>query len=208
MDEHDNNYDSHAASGSSQYESLTPPASDDYAFSEEDWEEEPVFLSGEINSANTWITGQHFQPGSLPDDRGGSDFHNDDLFDPYRWEEAALGNGLEQSIASAYTEFGTELTPAGMMGTGSMQFGEASRDSLEGETGGIKAPKTAEGGRALGWTAVLLAVVSVFYWPWVLGPLAAAVGAVTYVRGSKALGAAAVALGLLSLFSYLFLLSY
>jgi len=63
-------------------------------------------------------------------------------------------------------------------------------------------------GRTLGWIGLILAVASLFIMPAILGPAAAVIGFVAYVRGSRALGVWAVALGLLALLAFLFLVPY
>ncbi|MNI86122.1 hypothetical protein D3C73_1431850 [compost metagenome] len=47
-----------------------------------------------------------------------------------------------------------------------------------------------------------------FYWPAVLGPVAALFGVVAYIRGSRALGIWSVTLGLVSLLAFLYLVPY
>lgn len=63
-------------------------------------------------------------------------------------------------------------------------------------------------GKTLGWIGLILAIASLFFLPAVLGPVAAVVGFVAYVRGSRALGVWSVALGMLALLAYLFLVPY
>jgi hypothetical protein len=55
---------------------------------------------------------------------------------------------------------------------------------------------------ALGWTAIIAAFVSLFVWPYVLGPAAAVLGFVAYFQGSRTLGVWSIVLGVLSMLSY------
>ena len=53
--------------------------------------------------------------------------------------------------------------------------------------------------RTLGLVALLLAVLSLFVWPALLGPAAVVLGVVSFIKGSRALGAWSVALGLVTI---------
>jgi hypothetical protein len=55
---------------------------------------------------------------------------------------------------------------------------------------------------ALGWTAIIAAFISLFVWPYVLGPAAAVLGFVAYFQGSRTLGIWSIVLGALSMLSY------
>lgn len=61
------------------------------------------------------------------------------------------------------------------------------------------------GSRWLGWTALVLSIVSLFVFPGLLGPAGAIVGFIAYLQGSRTLGVWAMALGVISLFVALFL---
>ncbi|WP_409341308.1 hypothetical protein [Paenibacillus sp. MBLB4367] len=63
-------------------------------------------------------------------------------------------------------------------------------------------------GAALGWFGLVLAVISLFVWPAVIGTIAVIVGIVAYVRGSRGLGAWTMGIGLVSLLAYFFLVPY
>lgn len=60
-------------------------------------------------------------------------------------------------------------------------------------------------GAGLGWTAMILALVSLFILPSILGPAAVVLGAFAYARGRKGLGAWSVVIGLISFVSYVLL---
>jgi hypothetical protein len=62
--------------------------------------------------------------------------------------------------------------------------------------------------RGIGYTAILLALVSLFAWPAFLGPIASVLGYFAYKGGSKALGAWSIILGLISLTAYVLWLPY
>lgn len=68
--------------------------------------------------------------------------------------------------------------------------------------------KTAGGNKTLGWIALIFAIASLFYWPAVLGPAAAIIGVIAYIRGNRALGVWSVAIGLIALLAFLFLIPY
>jgi hypothetical protein len=65
--------------------------------------------------------------------------------------------------------------------------------------------KTRSAARAVGWTALVLAVLSLFVWPVLLGGTAAVVGYVAFRQGSRGLGAWSITLGLIAAMVYLIL---
>lgn len=69
-------------------------------------------------------------------------------------------------------------------------------------------PNTANERKSLGWIALIIAIASLFYWPAVLGPAAAIIGFIAYIRGNRALGVWSVAIGLIALLAFLFLVPY
>ncbi|WP_052487064.1 hypothetical protein [Gordoniibacillus kamchatkensis] len=62
--------------------------------------------------------------------------------------------------------------------------------------------------RSLGIVAVVLAAISLFFLPAILGPAAVVVGFAAYVRGNRALGMWSMALGLLAVAAYYVLVPY
>ncbi|MFC5651719.1 hypothetical protein ACFPYJ_21890 [Paenibacillus solisilvae] len=66
--------------------------------------------------------------------------------------------------------------------------------------------ETRSAGRATGWAALVLAVLSWFVWPVLLGATAAVVGFLAYRQGARGLGVWSITLGLIALASYLVLI--
>jgi hypothetical protein len=62
--------------------------------------------------------------------------------------------------------------------------------------------------RRIGYTALLIAILSLFIWPAFLGPAAAILGVMAYMGGSRALGTWSFVLGLLSFAAYFLLIPY
>jgi hypothetical protein len=60
----------------------------------------------------------------------------------------------------------------------------------------------------LGWLALAAAIVSLFVWPSVLGPVAIVAGVIAFWQGSRALGIWSVVIGLVSLAAYFILVPY
>lgn len=59
--------------------------------------------------------------------------------------------------------------------------------------------------KVLGWTALIVSLLSLFVFPSLLGPAGAVIGFFSFMQGSRTLGAWAMILGLVSLFVALFL---
>lgn len=177
-------------------------------YHEDAWEEEDIPLSGEINAVDTFITGEQFRDDPFDKLEGPSDLtqvSEDDPFDAYRADDYAAGAA---PTGRGETEFAGELAPAP---AGSAGFGRVSGERNDAfhaaDNGGIQ-EEVPEGNRTFGWIAIILAIVSLFYWPAVLGPSAAVFGVIAYMRGNRALGAWSVVLGLLALLAFLFLVPY
>lgn len=64
------------------------------------------------------------------------------------------------------------------------------------------------GGRAVGWVAFILAIISLFVYPVLMGAGAIVLGIIAYVQGSRALGGWSVVIGGIALISYLVLVPY
>lgn len=67
------------------------------------------------------------------------------------------------------------------------------------------AADTAGAGRALGWAALLFAVVSLFIWPLLMGATAAVLGYIAYRQGARSLGVWAMTLGIIAAAAYFIL---
>ncbi|MCR8635002.1 hypothetical protein [Paenibacillus radicis (ex Xue et al. 2023)] len=65
--------------------------------------------------------------------------------------------------------------------------------------------RTQSHGKWLGYTALVLGILSMFVFPTLLGSIAALSGVITYVQGNRALGIWSVILGLISLVGYFLL---
>ncbi|GGD71262.1 DUF4190 domain-containing protein [Paenibacillus nasutitermitis] len=63
--------------------------------------------------------------------------------------------------------------------------------------------ETTEAGRAAGWAALVLSLLSWFVWPLLLGATGAVVGFIAYRQGAKSLGLWSMVLGLISFLAYL-----
>lgn len=92
-------------------------------------------------------------------------------------------------------EFASELTEAPGINTLSKRtFGDMEAD-----------PDLGDVSRFIGWTALAMAIVSLFVWPVFFGTVATVTGAIAWMRGSRILGIWSVTLGLISIVLYLFL---
>jgi hypothetical protein len=69
-------------------------------------------------------------------------------------------------------------------------------------------PAAASQNRTLGIVALVLAAISLFFLPAILGPASIVVGFAAYVRGSRTLGVWSMALGLLAVAAYYVLVPY
>ncbi|TYP77987.1 hypothetical protein [Paenibacillus methanolicus] len=65
---------------------------------------------------------------------------------------------------------------------------------------------TRSAGRAAGWTGLIIAIMSWFVWPVLLGLSAAFIGFVAFRQGSRGLGIWSITLGLIAAASYLVLI--
>ncbi|MFB9325456.1 hypothetical protein ACFFSY_05920 [Paenibacillus aurantiacus] len=65
---------------------------------------------------------------------------------------------------------------------------------------------TRSAGRAAGWTGLIIAIMSWFVWPVLLGLSAAFIGFVAFRQGSRGLGVWSMTLGLIAAASYLVLI--
>ncbi|BBH21258.1 hypothetical protein Back11_26030 [Paenibacillus baekrokdamisoli] len=66
--------------------------------------------------------------------------------------------------------------------------------------------KTRSAGHATGWAALVIALLSWFVWPVLLGATAAVVGFLAYRQGARGLGIWSITLGLIALATYLVLI--
>lgn len=135
-------------------------------------------------------------------------YADEDLFDPYRLDDR--GAEAARNSEPGDTEFGGELSPAQAVHPG---LARHTLDDFKRDTEPYRVPVTASGSNdrtrtSLGWVALILAIGSLFYWPMVLGPLAAVTGVTAYFRGSKAMGVWSVVLGIVAVLASLYLLPY
>lgn len=181
----------------------------------DDESDESVPLSGEIYSYDTYFNKENelvrhrdtefADELSEPMDAGAKD---DNPYSPNRKDEFRRENGLIGSMLDTRTEFAGELSPAqirhpGFGRTGGEMRTEAPAESLDGQEAAPARRDT-----TFGWIAIILAIGSLFFWPAVLGPAAAVLGVVAYLRGNRALGVWSIALGLISVLAFLFLVPY
>lgn len=82
---------------------------------------------------------------------------------------------------------------------------DAPRGNDRGGNRRAAAAETAGAGRALGWAALLFAVVSLFIWPLLMGATAAVLGYIAYRQGARSLGVWAMTLGIIAAAAYFIL---
>jgi hypothetical protein len=180
-------------------------------FHEEAWEEEDIPLTGEINSVDTFINGEQFLNNpfeefqSTPEQMSLSE---DDPFDAYRADEFERDSRLSDPDADTGSEFAGELAPAAGMNGFTRSREDISRGNYHASDNGGLQEDAPEGNKTMGWIAIIMAIVSLFYWPAVLGPAAAVFGVIAFMRGSRALGTWSVVLGLVAVLAFLFLVPY
>jgi len=68
--------------------------------------------------------------------------------------------------------------------------------------------RTNQGGRTMGWVALIFSFVSLFLWPVVMGPTAIVLGAVAYIQGSRAMAVWSMIIGMVAFVAYLVLLPF
>lgn len=66
--------------------------------------------------------------------------------------------------------------------------------------------ETRSAGRATGWAGLVLAILSWFVWPVLLGATAAVVGFLAFRQGARGLGVWSITLGLIAVAAYLVLI--
>jgi hypothetical protein len=119
----------------------------------------------------------------------------------------------EAGVRRADEEYAAELAPRAPVpapsGTHSRQEEEAADGPLE-SIGSLVAEdeEAAARNQSLGIVALVLAAVSLFFLPAVLGPAAVVVGFAAFVRGNRTLGIWSMALGLLAVAAYYVLVPY
>jgi hypothetical protein len=60
----------------------------------------------------------------------------------------------------------------------------------------------------LGWTALVLAIVSLFLWPTLTASAAIVIGILSYFQGNRSLATWSIVIGLVSLLSFFFIVPY
>ncbi|SEN06003.1 hypothetical protein [Lihuaxuella thermophila] len=108
--------------------------------------------------------------------------------------ERTQTNGAEQK-AENNEEFAQDITPAGPVGFRDRADRRADDD------------RTADAGRGLGITAIILSVLAFFLWPYILGTAGIIVGVISARRGSS-LGWWAVGIGVIALILATFALPF
>lgn len=125
-------------------------------------------------------------------------------FSPFREAEVDTteamnpSNGSMTGTEQADEEYAAEVAPAPR----ALVQPEKERP-MESRAADRESEQTA--GAGMGWTALILALASLFLLPQWLGPAAAIVGAIAWTRGSRALGVWSIVIGLISLVSYFIL---
>lgn len=61
-------------------------------------------------------------------------------------------------------------------------------------------------GTAIGWTAIIFALASLFIWPILMGAAAVLLGFSAYMQGSRSLGTVSMTIGLIAVIVYLLLI--
>lgn len=68
--------------------------------------------------------------------------------------------------------------------------------------------ETAEGGRGIAYTAIVLSILSLFIWPVLLGAAGIVLGFIAFRRGATSLGSWAIGIGVVSLIIGVFILPF
>jgi len=212
--------DGNQANEESSYTSVNgtiPVAADLYTEQEplyQEWEEDAVPLSGEIYSYDTYFNKEN-ELTRANDTEFGQELGepmeaswDDNPYSVDRKDEFRRENGLKGSILDTRTEFAGELSPAQIRNPGFVRSDREMRSDAPAESMDGQETVTARRDTTFGWIAIILAVGSLFFWPAVLGPAAAVLGVIAYLRGNRALGLWSVALGLISVLAFLFLVPY
>jgi hypothetical protein len=127
---------------------------------------------------------------------------------PVRKQEAAPSSyGREQfeqetGVHHADEEYAAELAPP------LSNFRDSVRPRADIEAFVEDDPAAASQNRTLGIVGLVLAAISLFFLPAVLGPASVVVGFAAYVRGNRTLGVWSMALGLLAVAAYYVLVPY
>lgn len=67
---------------------------------------------------------------------------------------------------------------------------------------------TNQGGRTMGWIALIFSFVSLFLWPVIMGPTAIVLGAVALFQGNRAMAVWSMVIGMIAFVAYLALLPF
>jgi hypothetical protein len=108
-------------------------------------------------------------------------------------------------------EYAAEIAPAlprkESAPTKKIRYGDPS-DSEPAQAEEFDEARAAPRNKTLGIVALVLAAISLFFMPAVLGPAAAVVGFAAYLQGNRTLGLWSIALGLISIAAYFLLVPY
>lgn len=86
--------------------------------------------------------------------------------------------------------------------------GEGERDNRE-QMENIRTMEEEEaGGTALGWTAIVLSIIALFFFPLLLGTVGAITGFFAYRNGARALGMWSIAIGLFAIVMGVFFIPF
>lgn len=119
-------------------------------------------------------------------------------------EEYLASRGRDSYRAETGEEFAAEMAPDGSPVSGrSLGLPEEDRPGIGGrEFRGGTADRAAAKPSGIGWVALITAFLSLFLWPYVLGPAAALLGIAAFVQGSRSLGIWSAVIGIISMLSY------
>jgi hypothetical protein len=100
-------------------------------------------------------------------------------------------------------EFAADFAPApGMLSRRELHLPEEDRP----HESGVSRTEEESPSRTFGWTALTLAIISLFVMPVFLGISAIVLGIIAYMRGTRGLGAWSIVIGGISILSYVVLI--
>jgi hypothetical protein len=116
-------------------------------------------------------------------------FFQEEAVDPAAMTDEDAAAELKSTKTKANEEFGAELTvPASGPRNHRVEKGEE---------------EEAKPGATIAFGAIVIAVLSFFLFPSILGPVAAVIGFMAFVKGRRALGVMSMVLGIISFVSFL-----
>jgi hypothetical protein len=139
---------------------------------------------------------------SAPEHLSGQDQTAESSREDAEFADEVVPKSFERE-AEAESEFASEVAVPDNRANG---FSERHRVDRADDVNQNDKTGDVEAGATLGWTAIIFAIASLFFWPALLGPTAAILGYFAYAQGRTTLGGWAIALGLIAFVSS-FLLS-